>query len=383
MLRFISLILIFAFIFSFNVYAVDLSVSASSAVLMVADTGEVVFEKNAYNKRSMASTTKIMTALLTAEQCTPQRVVVVTDHMVNVEGTSMGLLAGDKVTFHDLIYGMLLASGNDAANTAAIAIDGSIEKFAKRMNNKAKEIGMTNTNFVTPSGLDDENHYSTAYDMALLGCYALRNSDFLKACSSYRAKLCYGNEPYTRYLTNHNKLIKTFDGAIGIKTGFTKKSGRCLVSAAERDGVMLVCVTLNAPDDWNDHKKLLEYGFQNVTLKNFDVELPAVKIAGGSSADVSLCLSEPLQVAVYCSAEKIKTQFVLKQFEFAPVRSGEMLGEVRLLLDGTVIASSPLIASCDVEAVTVEKVKKPSLIERIKTFLKSIFKRKAGFFTGG
>lgn len=376
MLKSISLILVLSFVFSFSCSAADLSVSAASAVLMVADTGEVVFEKNAHAQRGVASTTKIMTALLTAEQCTPQRVVITTEQMVNVEGTSMGLLAGDKVSFHDLVYGMLLASGNDAANTAAIAIDGSIKKFAVRMNKKAKEIGMTNTNFVTPSGLDDENHYSTAYDMALLGCYALKNSVFLKACSSQSAKLCYGNEPYTRYLSNHNRLLKSFDGAIGIKTGFTKKSGRCLVSAAEREGVMLVCVTLNAPDDWNDHKKLLEYGFERVTLKNIEVELPAIKVAGGSSADVSLELLQPLQVSSLCDEAMFHTQLVAKSFEFAPITKGETAGEVRLFLNGKLIKSVPIITSDKVSSVTVEKIKKPSLLQRILNYLKRIFKER-------
>ncbi len=376
MIKYLSLILVFSLVFSISAFSTDLAVSASSAVLMVADTGEVVFEKNAHIRRGMASTTKIMTALLTAEQNTPEREVVTTEKMVNVEGTSMGLLAGDKVSFHDLVYGMLLASGNDAANTAAISIAGSTEKFAVLMNKKAKEIGMSNTNFVTPSGLDDENHYSTAYDMALLGCYALKNSVFVKACSSVSAKLCYGNEPYMRYLSNHNRLLKVYDGAFGIKTGFTKKSGRCLVSAAEKNGVILVCVTLNAPDDWNDHKKLLDYGFENVTLKNVAVKLPALKIAGGSSADVSLELSEPINVASYCSADNFTTQILIKRFEFAPVKYGETAGEVRLFFNDKEISKTPIIISQNVTNVTVEKNKKISIIKRIINNIKNFIKER-------
>lgn len=366
----------------FDVYA--LSVSASSAVLMVAETGEVVFEKNAHQRKGMASTTKIMTALLTAECATPDKVVVTTAEMVNVEGTSMGLKPGDKVSYHDLIYGMLLASGNDAANTAAISIDGSLASFAKRMNRRAAEIGMKNTNFVTPSGLDAENHYSTAYDMALLGCCAVKNSVFLEACSTYSAKLCYGNDPYTRYLTNHNKLLKSFDGTIGIKTGFTKKSGRCLVSAVVRNGVTLVCVTLNAPDDWNDHKKLFEYGFERVTVKNIDTQLPYLKVIGGEEDYVPLSLSRGLQVPSACDISDFEVELCLKHSEYAPIIRGEPVGEVRVILNGNPIFSSAVIADKDVLCITEEKVDNYSVLDRIKNFfedlslrIKSIFKRKA------
>ncbi len=380
-----SFLCVLLIIFSYCCFEVHgLSVSASSAVLMVAETGEVIFEKNAHQRKGMASTTKIMTALLTAECATPEKVVVTTAEMVNVEGTSMGLKPGDKVTYHDLIYGMLLASGNDAANTAAISIDGSLASFAKRMNRRAAEIGMKNTNFVTPSGLDDENHYSTAYDMALLGCCALRNSFFLEACSSYSAKLCYGNEPYTRYLTNHNKLLKSFDGTIGIKTGFTKKSGRCLVSAVIRNGVTLVCVTLNAPDDWNDHKKMFEYGFERVTVKNIDTELPYLKVIGGDEKFVPLSLSCGLQVPSTCDISEFEVELCIKHFEYAPIRRGEPVGEVRIIFNGNSIFSSTVIADKNVVCTTEEKVDNYSVLNRVKKFFndlslsfKSIFKRKA------
>ncbi len=357
-----------------------LSVSATSAVLMVADTGEIVFEKNAHQRRGMASTTKIMTALLTAECATPERVVVTTPEMVNVEGTSMGLKVGDKVTFRDLIYGMLLASGNDAANTAAVSIDGNISSFAERMNKRAAEIGMKNTNFVTPSGLDHENHYSTAYDMALLACCALRNVDFLEACSTYSAKLCYGNEPYTRYLSNHNKLLKSFDGAIGVKTGFTKKSGRCLVSAATRDGVTLVCVTLNAPDDWNDHKKMLEYGFEQVKLKSVNVDLPDLKVVGGTEESVPISLSSDLQVASLCNISDFNIEMILKPSEYAPINKGDVIGEVRLMYGDKTVAAASVIANETVESVTAELPDKPSLFSRIKSFFRKLFCKIKGLF---
>ena len=378
------LVLVFLLALPLRVSALSpADVSAKSAVLMVADTGEIVFEKNAHEKRSMASTTKIMTALLTAECATPRRVVVTTPEMVNVEGTSMGLMVGDKVTFNDLVYGMLLASGNDAANTAAISIDGSIESFAVRMNKKAAQIGMKNTSFVTPSGLDDENHYSTAYDMALLACYALQNPDFREACSCVSAKLCYGNEPYIRYLSNHNKLLKTYDGAIGIKTGFTKKSGRCLVSAAERNGVTLVCVTLSASDDWNDHKKLLDFGFENVRIKSVECNLPDIRILGGESSELSLALSNPINVPVFSYSADLSLSFKLKNYDFAPIKKGDIFGSVCVLLDGKPINTVSVIAAESVNQTTELNENKFSFIKSFKQFiskvsikLKEIFKER-------
>lgn len=365
-------------LFSFGCSAIDApSVSAQSAALMVADSRELIYGKNEHEQRGMASTTKIMTALLTLECASPQKQVTVTEQMAAVEGTSMGLLPGDKVTYHDLVYGMLLASGNDAANTAAISVAGSIPDFAKLMNNRAKQIGMHNTSFVTPSGLDDENHYSTAYDMALLGCEAITNPDFLLACSSVQAKLCYGNEPYTRYLSNHNRLLKSFDGAIGIKTGFTKKSGRCLVSAAERNGVTLVCVTLNAPNDWQDHQVLLEYGFDRVSVKTFDCDLPQLTVYGGEAEKVSVELCEPLSIAAFGNSDRISTQVIIKPYCIAPLKKGDIAGEVRISVDGKIVKSCPVTVKEDVRATTQEVFKKPSIFKRIAEKINGFFcKRK-------
>ena len=198
-----------------------LDVSAKAAVVICGDTGEVLFSKSHNERLPMASTTKIMTGLLLCEYGNLDREITVTAEMVRVEGSSMGLLVGDKVTLHDLLYGLMLASGNDAANTIAIVVAGSIGDFAELMNRKAKEIGLKDTNFVTPSGLDDENHYTSAYDLAMLTKYAMQNEDFAKAVGSKSAVLNYGNPPYRRTLINHNKLLKSVDGCVGVKTGFT------------------------------------------------------------------------------------------------------------------------------------------------------------------
>ena len=371
MRRTASFLLLLA-LFGFTCYGLDEpSVSAESAVLMVAETGELVYAKNEHERRGMASTTKIMTALLTLECATPQKQVTVTEQMAAVEGTSMGLLAGDKVTYHDLVYGMLLASGNDAANTAAISIAGSIPAFARLMNERAVQIGMTNTSFVTPSGLDDENHYSTAYDMALLGCEAIKNPDFLMACSSVQAKLCYGNEPYTRYLSNHNKLLKTFDGALGIKTGFTKKSGRCLVSAAERNGVSLICVTLNAPDDYRDHATLYDRGFEMMEKYVIPLSDKEIDVVGGEKDTLRLRADCSVPIGIKKSEVPDITEEVnISHFLYAPVTEGAYAGYVDYYCNGTHIGRSELFTS---EGTEIKKTENKGVVEKISDFIKDIF----------
>lgn len=367
------IIVFFVFLLSFQVAAFAApSVSAQRAALMVADTRELIYGKNENEPCGMASTTKIMTALLTLEYAAPERQITVTEQMAAVEGTSMGLLPGDKVTYHDLVYGMLLASGNDAANTAAISIGGSTEKFARLMNQRAKEIGMANTNFVTPSGLDADSHYSTAYDMALLGCEAIENPDFRAVCSSVNAKLCYGNEPYTRWLYNHNKLLKSFEGAFGIKTGFTKKSGRCLVSAAERNGVELVCVTLNAPNDWHDHKELLEYGFSLVTEKHIDIDSYSIDVYGSDKNAVTVS-AEGITVPNASSAQNFETQVLIKPYAVAPVKKGQILGEVRITENQRTVKTVPLVAKEEAKAITAEVFEKPKLSTRFIVWIKNLF----------
>lgn len=351
-----------------------LEVSAKSAVLMCADNGEVLYSENANERLPMASTTKIMTALLAIEAATPDLEITVTSEMVSVEGTSMGLLPGDSVSLRELVYGMLLQSGNDAAHTAAVVLGGSEEKFAELMNERAREIGMTNTNFVTASGLDEENHRSTAYDMALLACESIKNPEFAAICSSKTAALTYGNPPYKRTLRNHNRLLWSDESIIGIKTGFTKKSGRCLVSAAERDGVTLVAVTLNAPDDWNDHLSMLEYGFAR--LKSAPIEFSQ------SELNVSVCGGVRNTVAVrtvgtaYCiEGEECTVEILLRPFEYAPVAEGDILGTAVFRSGDRTVARLPLAA---IESVAVapmsEETQKGGFfakaIKKIKGFLK-------------
>lgn len=346
-------------------------VSAQSAVVLTADTGTVLFEKDGHTPRPVASTTKIMTALLALEAAQEQGdpLVDITQEMVAVEGSSMGLQAGDSISLTGLAAGMLLASGNDAANAAALYLDGSLESFAARMNQRAAALGMEDTHFVTPSGLDGEDaqglgHLSTAYDMALLARAALEDQAFRQLCSSPSLAVEFA-EPVKRVTyTNHNKLLTQYQGCVGVKTGFTKEAGRCLVSAAERDGALLIAVTLNAPNDWQDHTALLDYGFSQMEpyqLAGGDVRLtvPVVgspvevmSLRGSNGGEVTLPLGQGAQVERVVRVPK---------FLYAPVEAGEQVGEICWYLEGQLLGSAPLTAA---GAAPLQE-KAPSLWERL------------------
>lgn len=364
-------------------YAVSenqLSVSAKAAVLLEADTGRILYEKNKDKQLSMASTTKIMTALLALESGNLDEPFVVDEKAIQVEGSSMGLKVGDTVTLRALVCGMLLPSGNDAANAGAVRVAGSIEAFSEKMNLRAKEIGMENTHFVTPSGLDDEAHYSTAYDMAKLARVAIRNSAFRDICSCSKMQVSFGNPPYRRWLTNHNRLLQEYQGAIGLKTGFTKKSGRCLVSAAERDGVRLIAVTLNAPNDWQDHTKLLNYGFEAVEPKQFTVEYEDIRLqmVGGKSDTFSVVpLVMPMVNVEEKDLSRITQKVLVEPFYYAPLKAGDVVGKIVLYLDGAEVGSCSLIAKEDVERYVTEI--KFSFWDKIKLWFTNLFYRIKGY----
>ena len=354
--RIVSLIsaLIFILLFSVPSYA-QISVSAESAVLMCMENGEVLYSKNADKQMSMASTTKIMTSLIALEAGIPNKEITVTKEMISVEGTSMGLLAGDSVSVKELIYGMLLQSGNDAAHATACIISGSEEEFAKQMNKRASEIGMKNTSFETASGLDGENHYSTAYDMALLACECIKNPDFASICSKKTSRLTYGNPPYQRTLTNHNRLLWSYEGCIGIKTGFTKKSGRCLVSAARRNGITLVAVTLNAPNDWNDHISMFDYGFDKCKSFELNCDLADVKLSVCGGKQNSVEVRQAYSLTFPADGNGYSYKIFMRRFEYAPVSEGEIIGNIKYYSNGRIIAEIPLEAANSVERESLVK----------------------------
>ncbi len=357
--------------------AVQPEISAKAAVLISADTGEIVYAKNCTEKLPMASTTKIMTTLLCLESGGLYDEFVVDSDAIKVEGSSMGLQEGDTVTKYALCCGMLLPSGNDAANAAAVRIAGSIEKFAEMMNDRARKIGLSKTYFVTPSGLEGEGHGSSAYDMAILAREALRNEMFRSICSQESIKLEFGAPPYTRWLKNTNKLLGMYDGVYGVKTGFTDEAGRCLVSACERDGKDLICVTLNDRNDWDDHIAMYDYGFETVNV--LDVALPAdmtVDTVGGTGDRLRLVPKESSVKICTVAGNEEDFQFTLLSapFVYAPVKYGEEAARLRISFMGREVDTVPLYAAESISAVQKDPEEK-GIITKIKELFGSIFSR--------
>lgn len=340
-----------------NVNAI--STSASSTILYCADNGTILYEKNSNEKRAIASITKIMTAVIALEYASASDKEIKFNSKMIAIGSSMYLKEGEILTLTELTKGMMMVSGNDAANAIAIGIAGSTEKFAELMNKKAKQIGMKNTNFVTPSGLDDENHYSTAYDMALLCSYAMENEAFRNIVSqkSITVKYVYP-ENKTQICTNHNKLLSMYDDCVGIKTGFTKKAGRTLTSAAERDGVRLIAVTLNDGNDWLDHKNLYDYGFSLVeriqlSTKYKSIEIPVV---GSDSSNITVQPYSQAEVTVLSlDIDKIEEKIYLPRFLYAPLKKGSTVGKIKYILNGKVISEVKLTVSEDISIKVAEK----------------------------
>lgn len=357
MKKLISVFLTFVLLFTLSTFASaenSLKLSAKSAVVISADTCEVVYSKNMNEQLSMASTTKIMTSVLALEYGAVDDMQKVTTDMIAVEGSSIGLLDGDEISLKTLVKGMLLESGNDAANAVAHIVGGSIPAFVKMMNNKAQEIGMYSTSFETPSGLDGENHYSTAFDMAVLGAYAIKNPEFRSICEDESDVVYYGNPPYRRVFTNHNKLLDLYDGAFGIKTGFTKKSGRCLVSAVCKEGKTLVAVTLNAPDDWNDHIKMYDYAFEKVNSYDLVEDLSDIKlkVVGGTKNYTDI---EMLTIPKFTTVDNLEyfDKIYIKQFEYAPVYKGDIVGKIEFYHNNIKICEVPICASETVDIMSI------------------------------
>lgn len=342
------------------------NVSAESYVLYCADNGEIISSKNEHNKMKPASTTKLMTTLIALEEAAASdKQVKFTKEMI-AEGSSMYLEVGNIVTLRDLAAGMMMASGNDAANAAAVTVAGSSEKFADRMNERASQIGMKDTHFVTPSGLDDDNHYSTAYDMALLMSYALENDDFAKLTSQKSATVNFINpaDKKTTY-ANHNKLLSLYDYCIGGKTGYTMAAGRCLVSAAQKDGLTLVCVTLNDRNDWNDHISLYDYGFANYTcFESKDIDyIIDVPCAGGTTDTTTVVGEKNMKIVLPASdKEKIVRKVYCDSFLYAPIKENQPVGVIEYTLDNEILASNNLIAMKEINSTKENK----SIFTRIK-----------------
>ena len=338
-------------------------ISAASAVLMDAGTGRVLYEKDGRTPRLIASTTKLMTALVALESGHGlEEVVTVAPEWAGVEGSSIYLRPGEEITLEALLYGLLLRSGNDAALAIAGHCGGTVEDFVVQMNRKARELGMKDTGFANPNGLDAEGHRSSAYDMALLARACLENEALAKIAATKSITLG------TRTFTNHNKLLWRYEGCVGLKTGYTEKAGRTLVSAAKRDGMTLICVTLNDGDDWNDHRKLLDYGFRTYPRQ---VLCRAGEVLGAVAVEGSLIPTMPVAAKGELgyplkAGEQLVPEVELLRSATAPLPPGVQLGELRWRLDGEVVAQMPLVSQGNAGLDLREPL---TFLERLRTLL--------------
>ena len=327
------------------------ALSAEKAILMDAATGRVLFEKQADSRSLIASTTKIMTALVVCEQCNVLDRMRIPKEAVGIEGSSMYLQEGEVLTIQELLYGLMLHSGNDAAVALAIYCGGTVEGFAELMNDKARQLGMKNSHFENPNGLDAPEHYSTARDLAILASNAMENPIFYKTVSAKTVTIGQ------RYLRNHNKLLWQVEGADGVKTGYTRAAGRILVSSATREGRRLIGVTLNAPDDWNDHAALLSHGFsgfEHRRIVSCGEIVGFVEIVGGQSGNVQLLAAGDFDYAL-AAEETASLSVPGAGFVYAPVVSGADAGFAHVCINGKSVGKVPLVYGETIEKLPQEE----------------------------
>ena len=304
--------------------------SAAAAILMDVDSGRVLYERNADARMLIASTTKIMTALVAIRDGDLSDTVKVSREAAYTEGSSMYLKEGEELTLETLLYGLLLCSGNDAAVAVAEHVGGSVERFVERMNDTALELGMGGSSFANPNGLDDEAHYSTARDMAVLARAAAEDETLVRIASTRTVTI--GG----RTMTNHNKLLSFMDGCIGLKTGYTKAAGRTLVSCAERGGQRLIAVTLQDGNDWADHQGLYDYGFTAYPARRMAQlghEFSRAAVAGGMEEAVPLIAADSFAWPLG-PGERLEAGVELDRELTAPVRAGARVGQAVFTLDG-------------------------------------------------
>ena len=333
-------------------YAIDMpsGISAQTAVVYDASSGRILWGKESDRQMLIASTTKIMTALVAIEHCDMHEEVLITEQMSNVEGSSMYLRTGETYTVQELLYGLMLASGNDAATALALYISGDVSEFAVMMNEKAAELGLENTSFENPHGLDGTEHYSTAEDMAVLASYAMNVPRFAEIVGTRHISV------KDVVYVNHNKLLWQYEGITGIKTGYTKAAGRTLVSSCEKNSRRLICVTLSAPDDWNDHKAIYNWAYgtyeERVLLEK--QEKFSVPIMDGSGC-VIWAVPETDVTAFLREDETADYVVELPRFVFGSVEQGERAGQIVVFADGNVVNKVPLVYSDSHEISEVKR----------------------------
>ncbi|HHV99486.1 MAG TPA: D-alanyl-D-alanine carboxypeptidase [Clostridiaceae bacterium] len=324
-------------------------INAGAAIVIDMESGRVLYEKDGYTPRKMASTTKIMTAIVALERGNPEDVVTVSERAAGIWGSRIGLKKGQKIKLIDLLYGLMLNSGNDAAIAIAEHIGGTVEKFADMMNEKAYELGAINTNFITPHGLDVDGHYTTPYDLAVITAYALRNPTFSKIVGTVQTTISY------RSLHNTNEMLGIYPGADGVKTGYTGKAGRCLVTSATRDNWRIISVVLNCPSRnarAQSSKAILDYAFNNYkphVLLNKGDKIASVPVIKGIEPYVSIEPMEQVKVPLRTDEiDKVERYIELPEKLEAPVYKGTEVGYVHYMINDEIIGQSVLITNSDV-----------------------------------
>ncbi len=365
LLFFVAVILALMPFTAIGVFAADppFNTSAQSAVLYCVENGEFIYEKNSEAVLPMASLTKVMTAVVVLETATDlDREVTIPLQACGIEGSSIYLTKGEVLTIRELLYALMLESANDAATALALSVSESTDDFTRLMNEKADQLSLSSSNFTNPHGLDGEDHHSSAKDLALLFDHAMKNESFAEIASTKRYEIPYAGNENGRLLINHNRLLSSYEGCVGGKTGYTKRCGRCLVSAAKRDGVTLIAVTLNDPDDWDDHRDLFDYGFS--LLKSYtliaDGTFTGSHVINGNS-DTVRGYVEPLS-AVMREEEynALRPVYNLKRFYFAPISKDSVIGNISWF------SGTKLIGKCSITATDgIESIKyKRSIFER-------------------
>ena len=344
------------------------NMTATSAIVIEAKTGHIIYQRDANKKMFPASTTKMMTLITALEYGKLDEMVTVSNNAFGAEGSTLWLEAGEKIPLGDLLSGMMMISGNDAAIAIAEHVDGSVSKFAAHMTKRAKELGAKGTHFTNANGLPDENHYTTAYDLAMLAAYGYTLDHFEEIVSTQEKTFPWVHDP-SHLLRNENQMLWLYQGGNGVKTGYTDAAGRCLVSAANRNGIQLIAVVLDSLYLWNDSIALLDYGFSQVsteTLVKANETVNTLPILSGRKKTMSVKTTDEIVMPTFKNDDDAyEIDYDVPSFLRAPIKKGDTIGKVHVLCDGREVAESNIIATADVEQKSFFKL----ILNTIRSFI--------------